>query len=80
VLADVRLPLGYGYQWWLPAGGRGEFMAVGVYNQYVYVDPANAVTIVKLSANRAYGTAPDMSANKDGEIEEYLAAIAKSLS
>jgi CubicO group peptidase (beta-lactamase class C family) len=80
VLADVRLPLGYGYQWWLPAGGQGEFMAVGVYNQYVYVDPANAVTIVKLSANRAYGTAPDMSANKDGEIEEYLAAIAQSLS
>jgi CubicO group peptidase (beta-lactamase class C family) len=79
VLGSVRLPDGYGYQWWLPAGGRGDFMAIGVYNQYVYVDPASAVTVVKLSANRAYGTAPDMSTNRDGEISAYLAAIAQSL-
>lgn len=49
------------------------------HNQFVYVDPASAVTIVKLSANRAYGTAPDGSTNRDGECIEYLAAIAKSL-
>jgi len=79
VIAGVRLPQGYGYQWWLPEGDRGDFMAIGVYNQYVYVDPASAVTIVKLSANRAYGTAPDMSANKDAECMEYLCAIAQSL-
>ena len=54
-------------------------MAIGVYNQYVYVDPVSAVTIVKLSANRAYGTAPDMSANKDAECMEYLRTIARSL-
>jgi CubicO group peptidase (beta-lactamase class C family) len=79
VLAGMRLPQGYGYQWWLPAGDRGDFMAIGVYNQYVYVDPASAVTIVKLSANRFYGTAADMSTNRDGECMEYLAAIARSL-
>lgn len=79
VIAGMRLPQGYGYQWWLPEGDRGDFMAIGVYNQYVYVDPASAVTIVKLSANRAYGTAPDMSANKDAECMEYLRAIARSL-
>ena len=79
VLGSVRLPDGYGYQWWLPGSGRGDFMAIGVYNQYVYVDPASAVTVVKLSANRAYGTAPDMSTNRDGEISAYLHAIAKSL-
>ena len=80
VIGGVRLPDGYGYQWWLPAGGRGDFAGIGVYNQFVYVDPASAVTIVKLSANRAYGTAPDMSTNKDGQCLEYLAAIARSLS
>lgn len=80
VIGGVRLPDGYGYQWWLPAGGRGDFAGIGVYNQFVYVDPAGAVTIVKLSANRAYGTAPDMSTNKDGQCLEYLAAIARSLS
>jgi CubicO group peptidase (beta-lactamase class C family) len=79
VIAGVRLPQGYGYQWWLPEGDRGDFMAIGVYNQYVYVDPASAVTIVKLSANRAYGTAPDMSANKDAECMAYLRTIAQSL-
>jgi CubicO group peptidase (beta-lactamase class C family) len=43
--------LGYGYQWWIPAGDRGEFSAIGVHNQFVYVDPAGNTTIVKLSAN-----------------------------
>ncbi|WP_198141562.1 hypothetical protein [Micromonospora sp. ATCC 39149] len=47
--------LGYGYQWWLPAGFRGDFTAIGVYNQFVFVDPASRTTIVKLSANRRYG-------------------------
>ncbi|MGH3420593.1 MAG: serine hydrolase domain-containing protein, partial [Streptosporangiaceae bacterium] len=80
VIAGVRLPEGYGYQWWLPAGERGDFTAIGVYNQFVYVDPASAVTIVKLSANRAYGTAQDGSTNLDGECLEYLRTIAQSLS
>ena len=80
VLAGTRLAEGYGYQWWLPAGNRGDFMALGVYNQMIYVDPASAVTIVKLSANRSYGTAADGSTNRDGECIEYLAAIARSLS
>jgi CubicO group peptidase (beta-lactamase class C family) len=79
VLAGMRLPQGYGYQWWLPEGDRGDFMAIGVYNQFVYVDPVSATTIVKLSANRAYGTTADGSGNLDGETIEYLRTIAASL-
>jgi CubicO group peptidase (beta-lactamase class C family) len=45
------LPLGYGYQWWIPKGERGEFSGIGVYNQYVFVDPSRGVVILKLSAN-----------------------------
>ena len=46
---------GYGYQWWLPAGDFGDYSAIGVYNQYIYVDPNRNTVIVKLSANPAYG-------------------------
>ena len=60
-------PLGYGYQWWLPDGDHGEFSAIGVYNQYVYVDPSRGVVIVKLSANPAYGTSHRDEDNKDAE-------------
>jgi CubicO group peptidase (beta-lactamase class C family) len=79
VLSGMRLPQGYGYQWWVPAGDRGDFMAIGVYNQFVYVDPVSATTIVKLSANRAYGTTPDGSGNLDPETIEYLRTVAASL-
>jgi CubicO group peptidase (beta-lactamase class C family) len=79
VLAGMRLPQGYGYQWWLSGGDRGEFMAMGVYNQFIYVDPVSAVTIVSLSANRAYGTTPDGSGDLAGETIEYLRTIAASL-
>lgn len=46
----------------------------------VYTDPPGAVTIMKLPANRAYGTVPEMSANRAAECIKYLTAITKSLS
>ncbi|MEM9992280.1 MAG: serine hydrolase, partial [Bacteroidota bacterium] len=45
---------GYGYQWWLPQSTQGEFMAQGVYNQNIYVNPTTRTVIVKLSANARY--------------------------
>lgn len=45
---------GYGYQWWLPLSEDGEFMAMGVYGQYIYVNPTNNTVIVKVSANPHY--------------------------
>lgn len=73
------LPLGYGYQWWIPDGDCGEFSAIGVYNQFVYVDPSRATTIIKLSANQAYGTTQEESENREMETLEFLRAIAVSL-
>jgi len=46
---------GYGYQWWVPATD-GAYSAVGIFNQFVYVDPAQQLVIAKASANHAYGT------------------------
>lgn len=43
--------LGYGYQWWLPQGSQGDFLARGVYGQYIYVNPNKSVVIVKTSAD-----------------------------
>ncbi|MFI2284663.1 serine hydrolase domain-containing protein [Nocardia beijingensis] len=47
----------YGAQWWHPTGGDGaDLTAVGVYGQYVYVDPPSGTVIVKLSD---HGTTQD---------------------
>jgi len=41
---------GYGYQWWIPYGSDGVFMAEGIYGQTIYVNPARHVVIVQTSA------------------------------
>jgi hypothetical protein len=46
--------LGYGYQWWIPPGNSGEFMAMGVYGQFVYINPLTQTVVAKLSANPRY--------------------------
>ena len=71
-------PFGYGYQWWIPETTCGEFSAIGVYNQFVYVDPSRSVVIVKLSANRSYGTTTNESENQEMETMELLRAIARA--
>lgn len=37
----------YQYQWWLPSK-EGDFMARGILGQYIYVDPARELVIVRL--------------------------------
>ncbi len=46
--------VGYAYQWWVPAGGEGEFTAIGIWGQYVYVNPAERVIVVKTSADPGF--------------------------
>lgn len=43
--------LGYRDGWWIPPGNAADrdFSAIGVFGQYVYVNPATRTTIVKLS-------------------------------
>ncbi|WP_250656965.1 serine hydrolase domain-containing protein [Alkalimarinus coralli] len=47
--SDINL--GYGYQWWIPENADQEFMAIGIYDQYIYVNQKAGVVIVKNSAN-----------------------------
>ena len=46
--------LGYGYQWWIPDSTEGEFMAIGVFHQMIYVNPTTQTVIVKNSADPYY--------------------------
>lgn len=47
--------IGYGYQWWIPVGApEGEFMARGVYGQYVYINRARGVVIATNAADRKF--------------------------
>lgn len=79
IVGTHRFGYGYGYQWWIPAGNGGEFTAIGVYNQFVYVDPTTKAVIVKLSANRTYGTTDDESTNHDHETGAFLRSISGAL-
>ena len=70
---------GYGYQWWTPPDGdEGEFSAIGVYNQFIYVNPARRVVIAKTSANRAYGK--DESTDREVESLVVFRTIAHAVS
>ncbi|WP_326757605.1 serine hydrolase [Streptomyces phaeochromogenes] len=62
---------GYSAQWWHPPGGNGkDYSALGVYGQYIYVDPASRTVVVKLSD---YGDQQD-----EQETFDALRAIAQS--
>lgn len=48
---DAYNAIGYGYQWWVPEGDEGEFLAIGVYSQWIYINPTKRMIIVKTSAD-----------------------------
>lgn len=66
---------GYGYQWWIPEGNEGEFMAQGVYNQNIYINPSTKTVIVKLSANDKF-TDPDFLPSNPEVALEFFRRIA----
>lgn len=46
---------GYGYQWWMPRDARdGEFLARGVYGQYIYINRPLGVVIATNAADRKF--------------------------
>lgn len=55
-------PNGYGYQWWLPNGGVAHpYSAVGLCDQFIYVNPAHDLVIVKASAAGESFSVPGMN-------------------
>lgn len=48
---------GYGFQWWVPKDNArfgNDFMAQGIYGQFIYVNPARQVVIAVNSADRGF--------------------------
>lgn len=49
---------GYGYQWWVPmpqeGAHKGDFFAVGIYGQYIYINPRHNIVIAKNAADREF--------------------------
>lgn len=75
-LTDHYVPgwdIGYGYQWWVPAGDEGEFTGIGVWGQYLYVNPAQDVIIVKNSVDPGFDL-------RDQETMAAFRAIAAAVS
>jgi CubicO group peptidase (beta-lactamase class C family) len=69
--------LGYKNQWWIPTNrDGGEFTAIGIYGQFLYVNPARGVVI---AMNSAY---PDYNEKPETELQMVAAlqAIAKNVS
>lgn len=47
--------MGYGFQWWMPKGAEeGEFLAQGVYGQYIYFNKRLNVVIASNAADRQF--------------------------
>ena len=64
---------GYGYKWWIPEDPQGDFLAIGVWGQYIYVDPVRDVVIVKTSADPLFD-------DNDHESVVAFRAIARAVS
>ncbi len=62
---------GYGYKWWIPEDPQGDFLAIGIWGQYIYVDPERDVVIVKTSADPLFD-------DHDAETVAAFRAIARS--
>ncbi|HEY2706846.1 MAG TPA: serine hydrolase domain-containing protein [Caulobacteraceae bacterium] len=66
--------LGYGFQWWVP--GNGAYSAIGIYNQFVAVDPATRTVIAQTAAFHRYGADLSGESYRVGECLTLLRAIA----
>jgi CubicO group peptidase (beta-lactamase class C family) len=74
----ANLPMGYGYQWWIP-DESGAYCAMGVYNQFIWVHPKARLVIAKTSAFRRYGSSPALESYRVGDHFALFATIAEML-
>ena len=67
---------GYGYQWWVPGFPTTDYLASGIYNQYIYIDPITNVVIAKTSSNYKFNQ--ERQHSKDAHVAMFR-AIAKKV-
>lgn len=71
---DHNWVLGYGYQWWIPTDPDGEFLALGVYIQMLYIYPKERLVIARTSAYADYNTDGDDVELQSIELYRAIAA------
>ena len=73
-------PVDYGYMWWIPPQSTpihaGAFEAVGIFGQYMYINPREHVVIVVLSARPK---PVDQSRDELADDSAFFAAVAAAL-
>lgn len=73
-------PVDYGYMWWIPPQTTpihaGAFEAVGIFGQYMYINPREHVVIVVLSARPK---PVDQSRDELADDSAFFAAVAAAL-
>jgi hypothetical protein len=74
--ASAAWVLGYGYQWWIPEHPDGDFLAIGIHGQAIYVYPRYHVVIAKTSAYQDYSRDGDAM---ELESIEMFRAIARAM-
>nr|WP_315193251.1 serine hydrolase [uncultured Aquabacterium sp.] len=53
--AKTQELFGFAYHWWPLEGGRGDFTALGIQGQMIYVSPRQNVVVVRISDDLALG-------------------------
>jgi CubicO group peptidase (beta-lactamase class C family) len=71
--------VGYGYQWWVPMPAADDFFAVGIYGQYVYVDPKTNIVIAKNAADREFAFADEVGTHSMNKNIELFRSLAEQL-
>ena len=67
--------MGYGYQWWLPSNAQsGEFYAIGIYGQYIYVNTQAEIVIAINSADRDFKEGDGIANLQNIEVFRQIAA------
>jgi CubicO group peptidase (beta-lactamase class C family) len=68
---------GYGYQWWIPGARTGnDFTGIGIYGQFIYVNPERRVVIAKTSAYTDYNnTGEEMEADSVAAFQAIAAGL-----
>ena len=67
--------MGYGYQWWIPRKPKGDFMALGVYGQSIYINPQKKLVVVRTSAFPQWS----IEGGSDFVMTEYCQYLAEKL-
>ena len=72
----------YGYQWWVPDGSEDngrDYLARGIYGQYIYVNPQHQTVIVRTAANRKFREVLGENINASHVHTAMFREIARSL-